>query len=340
MSETENKNRECIQSPEGTQVFTIEADETMEDIRLDKLLSMILTGEPSRSFCQKLIAHGRVTVNGKVPKPSLKIAAGNTIRAELLPAKELNVEAEEIPLSVLYEDEDVLIVNKPKGMVVHPAPGHMNHTLVNGVLYHCRGQLSGINGVLRPGIVHRIDKDTTGSLVICKNDAAHRNLAEQFATHSIKRTYRALVWGNLSPKEGTVDKPIGRDPANRKKMAAVMPGDGKRAVTHYTVLQQFDKAAYIECRLETGRTHQIRVHMASLGHPVVGDEIYGRFKAPKNDFDPSDEKAKMQAEKARNTRITKELEALGIKEELPGFSGQCLHAMHLGFVHSVSVVRI
>ena len=204
---------------------------------------------------------------------------------------------ENIPLDILYEDEDVLIVNKPKGMVVHPSAGHYSHTLVNAVMYHCRGQLSGINGVLRPGIVHRIDMDTTGALVVCKNDASHQALAEQLAVHSITRKYRALVHGNIREDEGTVTGAIGRHPTDRKKMA-VNEKNGKPAVTHYRVLERFGAYTYIECELETGRTHQIRVHMASIGHPLVGDTVYGPKKCP-----------------------------------FPKLQGQTLHAMVLGFRH-------
>jgi 23S rRNA pseudouridine1911/1915/1917 synthase len=214
-------------------------------------------------------------------------------------------------------------------MVVHPAPGHMTDTVVNAVLYHCKGQLSGINGVLRPGIVHRIDKDTTGSLIICKNDMAHQSLAAQLAEHSIERSYRALVWGNVKEDEGVIDKPIGRDEKNRKKMAITSFGKGKRAVTHYKVLQRFEKLTYIECRLETGRTHQIRVHMADLGHPLLGDEIYGRFKAPAELKDAE-----------RKSRVKRELQQAGIAEDIEGFCGQCLHAMRLGFIHPTSGKRI
>ena len=185
------------------------------------------------------------------------------------PCEELNIEPENIPLDILYEDEDLLVINKPKGMVVHPSAGHTSHTLVNGVLYHCQGNLSGINGVLRPGIVHRIDKDTTGALVICKNDLVHRELAEQLKEHTIKRRYRAIVLGNFKEEEGTVEGPIGRHPVDRKKMA-INYKNGKDAVTHYRVLERFGNYSYIECRLETGRTHQIRVHMTSIGHPLLG----------------------------------------------------------------------
>ena len=211
-------------------------------------------------------------------------------------AAEPDITAEDIPLSVLYEDADVLIVNKPKGMVVHPAPGHYSGTLVNAVMFHCKGQLSGIGGVMRPGIVHRIDRDTTGSLIICKNDQAHNSLAAQLKEHSITRRYRAIVHGVIRSDQGTVDAPVGRDPKDRKRMA-VNEINGKPAVTHYEVLQRFQDYTYIECRLETGRTHQIRVHMTSIGHPLLGDEVYG------------------------NRKTSFRLE------------GQTLHAMTIGFVH-------
>ena len=212
-------------------------------------------------------------------------------------AQEPDIEPEDIPLDILYEDSDVLVVNKPKDMVVHPAAGHYSHTLVNAVLYHCRGQLSGINGVLRPGIVHRIDMDTTGALVICKSDFAHQSLAEQLSVHSITRKYRAIVHGNLKEDEGTVRGAIGRHPTDRKKMA-INERNGKPAVTHYRVLERFGNYTYIECQLETGRTHQIRVHMASIGHPLLGDAVYGPKKCP-----------------------------------VKNLQGQTLHAMVLGFIH-------
>ena len=186
---------------------------------------------------------------------------------------------EAIPLDILYEDDDILVVNKPKGMVVHPSPGHYTHTLVNAVLYHCKGQLSGINGVIRPGIVHRIDMDTTGSLLVCKNDRAHQILAEQLKEHSITRRYHAVVYGNFREDKGTVDKEIGRHPTDRKKMST-HSASGRRAVTHYRVLERFGNYTYIECELETGRTHQIRVHMSSIGHPLLGDNVYGPAKCP------------------------------------------------------------
>ena len=263
--------------------------------RLDKALSA-LAGDLSRSFLQKLVEDGAVQVDGQKVKSSFKVKTGSRISVDLPEPKELEVLPEDIPLDILYEDDDVLVVNKPKGMVVHPAAGHENGTLVNAVLYHCKGNLSGINGVLRPGIVHRIDRDTTGVLVICKNDVAHRKIAAQMEVHSITRKYRAIVQGHLREDDGTVDAPIGRHPVERKKMAVVKSG-GKRAVTHYHVLARLRDATYVECQLETGRTHQIRVHMASIGHPLLGDEVYGSKKNPHH------------------------------------LQGQALHAMVLGFVH-------
>ena len=250
----------------------------------------------TRSYLQKLLKDGSVQMNGKPVKASTKTAVGAVIALTIPEPEEPEILPENIPLDILYEDSDVILINKPKNMVVHPAAGHYTGTLVNALMYHCRGDLSGINGVLRPGIVHRIDKDTTGVLIVCKNDRAHNALAEQLKEHSITRKYRAIVCGNLKEDEGTVDAPLGRHPQDRKKMAIVRSG-GKRAVTHYRVLERFGNATYIECQLETGRTHQIRVHMASLGHPLLGDEIYGRAKSP-------------------------------FKLE-----GQTLHAMVLGFIH-------
>ena len=218
-------------------------------------------------------------VNQKPQKASYRLKVDDEIVFSIPEAVEPAIEAEDIPLAVLYEDEDVLVVNKPKGMVVHPAPGHYSGTLVNAVLYHCRGCLSGINGVMRPGIVHRIDQDTTGSLIVCKNDHAHKLIAAQLKEHTITRRYRAIVHGVLLQDSGVIDAPIGRDPKDRKRMA-VNEQNGKPAVTHYTVLQRFREYTYIECRLETGRTHQIRVHLASTGHPLLGDTVYCSRKEP------------------------------------------------------------
>ncbi|MCX4338081.1 MAG: RluA family pseudouridine synthase [Lachnospiraceae bacterium] len=249
-----------------------------DEERLDVWLVAAVSGL-SRSYIQKCIRDGQVSVNEKPAKAGYRLRVDDEVSFLIPEAVEPEVAAEDIPLSVLYEDEDVLVVDKPKGMVVHPAPGHLNGTLVNAVLWHCKGQLSGINGVLRPGIVHRIDRDTTGSLIVCKNDQAHRKIAAQLKEHSLNRTYRAIVHGVLEDEEGTVDAPIGRDERDRKRMA-VNEKNGKAAVTHYQVLKRFRDYTYIECRLETGRTHQIRVHMTSIGHPLLGDEVYGARKTP------------------------------------------------------------
>ena len=256
-------------------VFGVSQEE--QDLRIDRYLSEKMDN-CSRSFVQKLLKDGKVSISGKSVKPSYKVQAGDVIEAKVPEPEELEILPEDIPLDILYEDEDVLIVNKPKGMVVHPSAGHYSHTLVNAVMFHCKDQLSGINGVLRPGIVHRIDMDTTGALVICKNDASHQKLAEQLAVHAITRKYRALVHGNLKEDTGTVTGAIGRHPTDRKKMA-INERNGKPAVTHYRVLQRFGNYTYIECELETGRTHQIRVHMAYIGHPVSNDPLYGRGKS-------------------------------------------------------------
>ncbi|MCM1266434.1 MAG: RluA family pseudouridine synthase [Bacteroidales bacterium] len=263
--------------------------------RLDKWLTAAVP-DLSRSYIQKCIKEGQVFVNGAPQKANYRLRVDDEVSFVIPEAMEPEIEAEEIPLSVLYEDSDVLVVDKPKGMVVHPAPGHYNGTLVNAVLWHCKGELSGINGVLRPGIVHRIDRDTTGSLIVCKNDAAHRAIAEQLKSHSLNRTYRAIVHGVLEAEEGTIDAPIGRDERDRKRMT-VNQKNGKEAVTHYRVLQRFGSYTYIECRLETGRTHQIRVHMTSIGHPLLGDAVYGARKTPFH------------------------------------LEGQTLHAHRLGFIH-------
>lgn len=276
--------------------YTLTTELCDEGLRLDRFLSEELE-DHSRSFLQKLIKEGLVTVDGKPVKANYRLSAGQQVSVQVREPEEVNIEPQEMPLDILYEDGDVCIVNKPKGMVVHPAAGHYRDTLVNGIMYHCQDSLSGINGSLRPGIVHRIDKDTTGALIICKNDKAHSCIAEQLKEHSITRRYRAIIIGNLSEDEGTVDAPIGRHPTQRKKMA-VNRINGKRAVTHYRVLARFQGYTYIECRLETGRTHQIRVHMASIGHPLLGDTVYGPAK-----------------------------------QAYPSLEGQTLHAMVIGFVH-------
>lgn len=250
----------------------------------------------SRSYLQKLLKEQQILVNDRPVKSNYKVQAGDFVRIMLPDMKEPDIVPEDIPLDILYEDDYLMVVNKPKGMVVHPSAGHMEGTLVNAVLAHCQGNLSGINGVLRPGIVHRIDKDTTGALLICKDDTTHRDLAEQLKVHSIKRRYRAIAYGNFKEDEGTVEGPIGRHPTDRKKMS-INYKNGKDAVTHYRVLERFGNASYIECSLETGRTHQIRVHMSSIGHPLLGDEVYGSGKNPYH------------------------------------LQGQALHAMVLGFVH-------
>ena len=276
-------------------ITQFQADPAEAGTRLDVFLAGAMA-EMTRSHVQKLIEEGRVTVNGTAARGNRKLKAGDSIVCDVPDPKPAEIEAEDIPLDILYEDDDVILVNKPKGMVVHPAAGHESGTLVNALMHHCGDRLSGINGILRPGIVHRIDRDTTGVLVICKNDAAHLSLAEQLKEHSITRRYRAIVSGVLKEDRGTVDSPIARDPKDRKKMKCGMP-NGRRAVTHYRVLQRFRRCTYIECQLETGRTHQIRVHMASIGHPVLGDQVYGPAKDPYH------------------------------------LEGQTLHAMVLGFVH-------
>ena len=256
--------------------ISLQADETYMDERLDKFLSAMLPDQ-SRSYLQKIIKDGNVLVNGEPKKSSYRLEDGDEVTADLPELKSPDIEPENIPLDILYEDDSILMVNKPKGMVVHPSAGHYTGTLVNAVLWHCQGQLSGINGVSRPGIVHRIDKDTTGVLVVCKNDAAHNAVAAQLKEHSITRKYRAIVHGVIKEDEGTVDAPIGRHPTERKKMASGVK-NGKRAVTHYRVLERFQGYTYVECQLETGRTHQIRVHMASIHHPLLGDTVYANWQ--------------------------------------------------------------
>ncbi len=280
--------------------FSYEVTNEYEGFRIDKLISELLP-DMSRSYVKKLIDDDKVVMNGKKVKASSGVSEGDLIEMDIPDAIVPEIAAEDIPLDIVYEDKDVLVVNKPKDMVVHPAAGHYSGTLVNAVMHHCGSDLSGINGVMRPGIVHRIDKDTTGSVIICKNDAAHQSIAAQLKEHSINRVYHAIVHGVIKEDEGTIDKPIGRSTNDRKKMAIVKDErTGKRAVTHYRVLKRFeeDKMTYIECKLETGRTHQIRVHMSSVGHPLLGDETYG-----------SGRKSKFKLQ------------------------GQCLHAKTLGFIH-------
>lgn len=254
------------------------ADDSETGVRIDRCLSDKYE-DLSRSYLQKLLKEQGITVNGKTVKANYKLQTGDQVQITVPDLSEPDILPENIPLDILYEDEDILVVNKPKGMVVHPANGHICGTLVNAILYHCQGNLSGINGVMRPGIVHRIDMDTTGSLLICKNDRAHQALAKQLKEHSITRKYHAIVHGRLKEDEGTIDKPIGRHPIDRKKMS-VHCTNGREAVTHYRVLKRFQQFTYIECQLETGRTHQIRVHMSSIGHPILGDQVYGPAKCP------------------------------------------------------------
>jgi len=252
-------------------------DDDFEGVRVDKYLGEILP-DISRSYIQKLLKSQHILVNKCVCKANYKVKTDDIINVDIPEPLEANIVAEDIPLDIIYEDDDILIVNKPKDMVVHPAPGHYTGTLVNALMYHCRDNLSEINGVLRPGIVHRIDKDTTGALIVCKNDYSHNFVAEQLKVHSITRKYVAIVNGVISDDEGTIDAPIGRHEVNRKKMS--INYKSKNAVTHYKVLKRFKKYTYIECQLETGRTHQIRVHMSSINHPILGDELYNNNKCP------------------------------------------------------------
>ena len=246
--------------------------------RIDKFLSETLP-EYSRSFIQKVVKDGGVLVDEKCVKSNYKLSAGQILKLNVPELVEPDIIPEDIALDILYEDDDIIVVNKPKGMVVHPAAGHYTGTLVNALMYHCRDNLSGINGVTRPGIVHRIDMNTTGVLVACKNDAAHVFLSEQLAVHSITRKYNAIVHNSFKENSGTVDAPIGRHHIDRKKMA-IDYKNGRNAVTHYSVISNYGKYAHIECQLETGRTHQIRVHMSSIGHPLLGDDVYGSGKSP------------------------------------------------------------
>ncbi len=262
---------------DGLEKIRFDTDEGMAGMRADVVLSGAFE-DMSRSFIQKLFEKGNIQVNGTVCREKkYKVKCGDVLEITVPEPDELSVEAEDIPLDIVYEDDDLLVVNKPAGMVVHPAPGNPSGTLVNALMYHCRDNLSSINGVIRPGIVHRIDKDTSGLLMVAKNDNAHRILSEQLSEHSITRVYKAIVYNNIKEDEGTVDRPIGRDPKNRLRNA-VTEANSKHAVTHYKVLERFGRFTYIEARLETGRTHQIRVHMSYIRHPLLGDELYGPAK--------------------------------------------------------------
>ena len=257
--------------------YTFFIDKETQSTRIDLVLSLLLS-ETSRSFIQKLIEGGRLTINGQLcTSKKYKVSEGDVVEITVPEPEKLVIEEENIPLDIVYEDDDVLVVNKPRGMVVHPAVGNYTGTLVNAVMYHCKDRLSSINGVIRPGIVHRIDKDTSGLLMIAKNNKAHESLSRQLAAHTITRKYTALVYNNFSEEEGTVDAPLGRDPKNRLRRA-VTRENSKRAVTHWRVLERFGKYTLIEAQLETGRTHQIRVHMAYINHPLVGDMLYGPKK--------------------------------------------------------------
>lgn len=272
-----------------------EVDDNFDGERLDKLLAVLYPSQ-SRTFFQKLTKEGHVFVNEIPQKVSFRVHCDDVIRVEIPPAVPVTILPENIPLDILYEDDDVLIVNKPKGMVVHPCPGHYTGTLVNAIMYHCKDHLSGINGEIRPGIVHRIDKDTTGSLIVCKNDISHKFIAAQIKEHSVTRRYRGIVAGVVKESSGRIEGAIGRHPTERKKMA-INEKNGKPAVTHYKVLENFSNATYMEFELETGRTHQIRVHMSSMGHPLLGDAVYGSGRNPYH------------------------------------LQGQTLHAMTIGFIH-------
>ncbi len=274
------------------QTITLKSEENGK--RIDAYVSS--NTDITRSRAASLLEEGNITVNGVVPLKSYKLKIGDEICVNIPDPIELDVIAQDIPLDIVYEDEHLLVVNKPKGMVVHPAAGNYEGTLVNAILFHCKGSLSGINGVMRPGIVHRIDKDTSGLLIVAKNDTAHLFLAEQIKEHSFTREYEAVVHGNIKSDNGSIDAPIGRHPVKRKQMA-VTPENSKNAVTHFTVLQRFGDFTHVRLRLETGRTHQIRVHMSYIGHAVAGDEVYG----PKN--------------------------------VVKGLGGQCLHAKKIGFIH-------
>lgn len=272
----------------------LRASEESKNQRLDAFLASSLDGL-TRSQATRLIESGEIAVNGRAVSKSYKLAGGEDIAVTLPEPEPVEAVPQDIPLDVVYEDADVIVVNKPSGMVVHPAPGHPDGTLVNALLYHCAGTLSGIGGALRPGIVHRIDRDTSGLIIAAKNDAAHQYLSAQLADHTLARTYECIVVGALREDRGTVDAPIARHPTDRKRMAVV--AGGREAVTHWEVIARYPGYTHVRCRLETGRTHQIRVHMAYIGHPILGDTVYGA------------------------------------KKEVPGLTGQCLHAVGLRFLH-------
>ena len=272
----------------------LRASEESKNQRLDAFLASSLDGL-TRSQATRLIESGEVAVNGRAVSKSYKLAGGEDIAVTLPEPEPVEAVPQDIPLDVVYEDADVIVVNKPSGMVVHPAPGHPDGTLVNALLYHCAGTLSGVGGALRPGIVHRIDRDTSGLIIAAKNDAAHQYLSAQLADHTLARTYECIVVGALREDRGTVDAPIARHPTDRKRMAVV--AGGREAVTHWEVIARYPGYTHVRCRLETGRTHQIRVHMAYIGHPILGDTVYGA------------------------------------KKEVPGLTGQCLHAVGLRFLH-------